>query len=48
MKKQKEKMNKDKKTTLNFIINPLKKSLNILKILGKNDKGTFRLTYGKW
>ena len=34
MKEQIEKMNKDKIITLNFIINPLKKFLNILKILG--------------
>lgn len=46
MKGQKEKMNKDKKATLNFIINPLKKSLNILKLLGV-DKYVKKFTVSK-
>ncbi|SHJ99693.1 protein of unknown function, partial [Paramaledivibacter caminithermalis DSM 15212] len=39
-------MNKDKKTTLDFIINLLKKSLKILKILGI-DKYVKKFTVSK-
>ncbi|WP_131821307.1 DUF4372 domain-containing protein, partial [Paramaledivibacter caminithermalis] len=46
MKGQKAKMNKDKKTTLDFIINLLKKSLKILKILGI-DKYVKKFTVSK-